>query len=144
MKTCSIEGCEKPVKARGWCGNHYQLWRKNGDPLVRRNNYGVKRNLMSNGYVRVWCPGHPVAQKDGYALEHRKVWFEAHGEIPAGHDIHHLNEDRADNRLENLELKSHRGHWREHLEERGEVTNQYGTWPLRASRLPSSAWAATR
>ena len=29
---CSIEGCDYPVLARGWCSTHYTRWRKNGDP----------------------------------------------------------------------------------------------------------------
>lgn len=28
---CSIEGCEKPRKARGFCSAHYQRWRVHGD-----------------------------------------------------------------------------------------------------------------
>lgn len=28
-KSCSIDGCEKPVRARGWCSMHWQRWRKN-------------------------------------------------------------------------------------------------------------------
>jgi hypothetical protein len=28
---CSIEGCEKPLVARGYCGMHYRRWRVNGD-----------------------------------------------------------------------------------------------------------------
>ena len=31
--TCSVEGCEKPSKTRGWCGMHYKRWKKHGDPL---------------------------------------------------------------------------------------------------------------
>lgn len=31
-RTCSIEGCGKPVKARGWCGAHHQNWRRTGTP----------------------------------------------------------------------------------------------------------------
>ena len=37
-KICSINGCDKPHKAHGWCGAHYQRWWKRGDPgpaLVR-------------------------------------------------------------------------------------------------------------
>lgn len=30
--TCSLESCDKPVKARGWCTGHYQQWRNHGDP----------------------------------------------------------------------------------------------------------------
>lgn len=37
-RTCSIEGCEKPKQARGWCNAHYQRWLRTGDtgePLVK-------------------------------------------------------------------------------------------------------------
>lgn len=35
MKTCSVEGCEKAVRARGWCSTHWQRWRRNGHPTDR-------------------------------------------------------------------------------------------------------------
>ena len=31
---CSIEGCDRPVKSRGWCAAHYKRWREYGDPLA--------------------------------------------------------------------------------------------------------------
>lgn len=27
MKQCTVDGCGKPVKARGWCSMHYQRWK---------------------------------------------------------------------------------------------------------------------
>lgn len=30
---CSIDGCGKPTKARGWCSTHYKRWTLHGDPL---------------------------------------------------------------------------------------------------------------
>lgn len=33
MSTCAIDGCDKPVEARGWCNVHYARWRAHGDPL---------------------------------------------------------------------------------------------------------------
>lgn len=33
MKPCSIPGCEKPARARGWCQSHYGGWRRTGNPL---------------------------------------------------------------------------------------------------------------
>ena len=32
-RTCSIEGCDSKVKARGWCGKHYHRFQRHGDPL---------------------------------------------------------------------------------------------------------------
>lgn len=31
---CSIEGCDRNVKAWGWCQNHLKRWQRWGDPLV--------------------------------------------------------------------------------------------------------------
>lgn len=36
MKTCSIEGCDRPSLARSWCSMHYQRWKHTGDPLTAR------------------------------------------------------------------------------------------------------------
>jgi hypothetical protein len=27
---CTIEGCERPQRARGWCGTHHERWRRHG------------------------------------------------------------------------------------------------------------------
>lgn len=31
-RTCSIDGCGRPVRARGWCATHHQRWERHGDP----------------------------------------------------------------------------------------------------------------
>lgn len=31
---CTIEGCGKPHKARGWCSMHYRRWSMHGDPFL--------------------------------------------------------------------------------------------------------------
>jgi hypothetical protein len=53
---------------------------------------------------------------------HRAVWAAANGKIPPGRQwhVHHINHDRHDNRLANLELLSAR----EHLSERHPVTDE--------------------
>lgn len=33
IRVCAIEGCDKPVFCRKWCGAHYARWRRHGDPL---------------------------------------------------------------------------------------------------------------
>lgn len=51
------------------------------------------------------CPDHPAAQSNGYVSEHRLVLERLLGRylIP-GEKVRHRNQDRADNRPENLEL----------------------------------------
>lgn len=63
---------------------------------------GLKFSLRNNGYL---------ARTDGdRELMHRYVWRFYNGEIPSNHDIHHRNENKLDNRLENLELISKAEH----------------------------------
>ena len=33
-RTCTIEGCERELRARGWCSTHWLRWKKHGDPNV--------------------------------------------------------------------------------------------------------------
>src|SRR5262245_9342106 len=35
MTECSVDGCHRPVHARGWCSLHYGRWRRLGNPLWR-------------------------------------------------------------------------------------------------------------
>lgn len=32
MKLCTVDGCHKPLRARGYCAAHWALWRKYGKP----------------------------------------------------------------------------------------------------------------
>lgn len=53
---------------------------------------------------------------------HRYVWEYHNGKIPLKHDIHHINHDKTDNRLENLELYTKS----EHAKKFNTGNNQYG------------------
>lgn len=39
---CSIDGCDRPTRKRGWCGRHYALWHDHGsaeiEPKFRRSS----------------------------------------------------------------------------------------------------------
>lgn len=45
---CSIEGCDRPIRSRGWCNSHYLRWYKTGDPEKTRPG-------RWDGYVRPGC-----------------------------------------------------------------------------------------
>lgn len=32
-RICSVDGCDKPHSAKGYCGKHYRKWLRYGDPL---------------------------------------------------------------------------------------------------------------
>lgn len=33
-RTCTLDGCDNPHEARGWCELHYARWKRHGDPTV--------------------------------------------------------------------------------------------------------------
>lgn len=44
---CSIDGCDRPVDARGWCKAHWQRWRRHGDPLGGRTESAKVRRFFT-------------------------------------------------------------------------------------------------
>ena len=57
------------------------------------------------GYVRIYMPQHPRADRFGRIFEHIVVWERANGMlVPDGYVVHHKNGIKNDNRIENLEL----------------------------------------
>lgn len=47
---------------------------------------------------------------------HQWVWINMHGLIPKGYHIHHKNENKSDNRIENLELIERSRHLSHHMQ----------------------------
>jgi hypothetical protein len=78
---------------------------------------------MKNGpYELVVAPdGYPGKRYRGrYCYEHHLVWWQAHGELPGpGECIHHKNDNKRDNRIENLKLKTKLRHVGDHSHKRG-------------------------
>lgn len=58
-------------------------------------------------------------------MEHHLVWESHHGPIPDGYQVHHKNECKTDNRVENLELLTPLEHKRLHS---GCRRDENGVW----------------
>lgn len=57
--TCQVEGCIRPVRARGLCGGHYERWRRRGttDTAQPRQKCSID-DCERLAHSRGWCNTH--------------------------------------------------------------------------------------
>jgi len=97
---CLVDGCEKPAVGRGYCQMHYARLRINGDA----GQAGLMRAEQGSG--RITETGYRVLKtEDGYEFEHRLQMAKKLGrKLRSGENVHHIDGDRLNNDLSNLEL----------------------------------------
>ena len=107
---CAADDCERKPFAKGYCGTHYKRLVAHGDahedvPIRVATGEG----WMSHGYWNVSVPPELRYLSGGETKigEHRLVMAIHLGRaLEPGEVVHHVNGDRLDNRIENLELWS--------------------------------------
>jgi hypothetical protein len=77
----------------------------------RAANWKGGVRMTRNGYRQIRAPGHPRSDSAGYVMEHIIVWEINTGiQVPKNCCVHHLNGNKADNRIENLCLMEFGAH----------------------------------
>lgn len=90
--------------------------------VLKPSRFGGHTKKRGDGYIAVYVPDHPYANKEGYVMEHRLVMEEHIGRyLEKGEEVHHINKKRDDNRLENLTLLSTEEHQALHIKERHDM-----------------------
>ncbi len=85
---------------------------KQGEKITGSNNgrYLAGKYINKNGYIMILRPDHPHGHK-GYVLEHRLLMESHVGRYLKSYEcVHHINEIKTDNRVENFFLTSIKEH----------------------------------
>jgi hypothetical protein len=86
-----------------------------GKETIIFNGVAFSRNPdASRRSSRVYYTPEWAARVSGVEMLHREVWKAAHGPIPDGHLIHHIDGNPLNNTLENLECIPARSHASRH------------------------------
>lgn len=100
-KQCSVNGCVHEVRAKGLCENHYRRMKRNGSPLIYKNQeWGEARTVRADGYIYITRNGKQV-------MEHRWLMEQHLGRsLTSDEVVHHRDGNVQNNSLDNLEVMS--------------------------------------
>jgi 5-methylcytosine-specific restriction endonuclease McrA len=78
---CAVDGCESEATYKGLClcQKHYFRQYRNGTINLTRKAAKPRITMPGRGYQLVHDPKHPLAHKNGYVFEHRKIVFDLIG-----------------------------------------------------------------
>lgn len=112
---CSIEGCDRQRKTRGWCGMHYSRWKTHGDPgpaasYKSHKNDSIEERIARRGFTvtesgcwewngTVIANGYGIFAIRSHGVKyyvHRVMWELHNGQsIPDGMFVCHTCDNRS-------------------------------------------------
>lgn len=110
MRTMVMGRCPVCLEVRAIAVNDVRNWiagRRSQMPGTHRKCKYPGRVVTGEGYVHIWNPEHPKAYNGRYVPEHILVMEESMGRYldRNSESVHHINGDKTDNRIENLQLR---------------------------------------
>ena len=106
------------AKAWGRCFQSiYRLFERRGLAVRPKGNPAPFVIFQGRRYALHKRTGYHHGSAKGSRLLHRDMWEAANGPVPDGFVVHHVNGDKLDNRLANLDLMSIADHSSHHKTE---------------------------
>lgn len=114
------------AKGRNYCNNscknfyEYKHGIKDPKEITKKANEARRKKglekfktnptkyIGKRGYWLIYVPGR------GQVKYHHYVWEKNYGSVPEGYALHHINFDKLDNRIENLQMMPKREHHKLH------------------------------
>ena len=100
MSACTIDGCTRRARTRGWCGTHYQRYLRHGHVEITRHFGDDRQRVLSkvardaNGcwlWTGALLDGYGIVKVGGGVRRAHRVVFEfERGPIPDGLELDHL------------------------------------------------------
>lgn len=101
LRKCCSKECGKIHRSKKMSGKGNHQFGLKGP---KNASFKTGKRETNYGYTAAYCPEFSDKQ-DGYVLEHRLVMMKHIGrKLRKDEHVHHINEDRKDNRIENLQL----------------------------------------
>lgn len=99
-RVCSVDGCDRPHRGRGFCRNHLRIFNLYGDPekVALRKHWPetLTERLLPQTSGCIWHDSAPtdqgyaiVSRDGGQQFAHRAAWELVNGPIPDGMTIDH-------------------------------------------------------